>query len=240
MINTRNNDEKVWAIVPAAGTGTRMGSHLPKQYLPLLGKTVIEHTLQRLLKVEGVEGVVVALNARDQQFSRLPVANDKKIHTTIGGRERSDSVLSALESLQKKAKLSDWILVHDAARCCIHSAVIQTLLTTLASDDVGGILGVPASDTLKQVGEDQEILLTLNRSVIWQAQTPQLFRYGVLREALQSALQKKQTVTDEASAIELAGYKPKIVMGHHDNIKITHPEDLIIAETILRKQEAQK
>lgn len=236
MKTTLVNNERVWGVMPAAGTSVRMGGHLPKQYLPLLGKSVIEHSLERLLNIATLEGVVVALHAHDQQFSQLPIANHPKIHTSVGGAERSDSVLSALTSLQKKAKLSDWVLVHDAARCCVDISVINTLLNTLAGHAVGGILGVPASDTLKQIDDKQQILLTLNRRVIWQAQTPQLFRYGLLREALQSALQKGQVVTDEASAVELAGYKPQMVMGHYDNIKITHPEDIVVAETILNQQ----
>ena len=237
MVSSVSKNNKVWAIVPAAGTGSRMGGHLPKQYLPLQGKVVIEHTLERLLALDTIEGIVVALNSRDEQFSSLAIVNHPKVQTVIGGHQRSDSVLAALISLQKKAKLSDWVLVHDAARCCIRIDVVSHLLQSLADDNVGGIVAVPASDTLKQVSDDHNILLTLDRSVIWQAQTPQLFRYGLMREALQVALQKGQAITDEASAIELAGYKAKVIMGHHDNIKITHPEDLVLAEAILRQQE---
>jgi 2-C-methyl-D-erythritol 4-phosphate cytidylyltransferase len=230
--------EKIWSIIPAAGIGRRMGGDLPKQYLPLSGKTVIEHSLDKLLQVKNIEGIVVAIHQRDQQFQRLPLAANKKILTTLGGNERSDSVLSALNSLQKKAKLNDWVLVHDAARCCVRIADIEKLITALAGGEVGGILGVPASDTLKQVSIDKAIQLTLDRTTIWQAQTPQLFRYGLLRDALQMAHKKGQVITDEASAIELAGYKPQVVMGHYDNIKITHPEDLDIAAMILKRQEA--
>jgi 2-C-methyl-D-erythritol 4-phosphate cytidylyltransferase len=228
--------EKIWSIIPAAGLGRRMGSEQPKQYLPLSGKTVIEHTLEKLLQVEKIAGVVVAIHQRDQQFNRLPLAKNKKIFTAHGGNERSDSVLSALNSLQKKAKLNDWILVHDAARCCVRIEDIENLISVLAEDQVGGILGVSSSDTLKQVSSSNTIQLTLDRTTIWQAQTPQLFRYGLLRDALQSAIQKGQVITDEASAVELAGYKPQIVEGHTDNIKVTHPEDLEIAAMILKRQ----
>ncbi len=228
--------ENIWAIVPAAGIGQRMGSTLPKQYLSVNSQTVIEHTLNRLLEVDVISEIVVALNQLDQQFVSFPLSRHSKITTVIGGQERSDSVLAALNSLQKKAKLSDWILVHDAARCCIRPSAIYTLLETLAEDKVGGILGVPSSDTLKHVDSDNNIQKTVDRNVIWQAQTPQLFRYGLLRDALQHALKQGEAITDEASAIEFAGYQPKMVIGHHDNIKITHPEDLAIAEVVFKQQ----
>ena len=239
MNTPKNTKNPVWVVVPAAGLGRRMGAGLPKQYLPLLGKTVIEHTLEKLVALDAIAGVMVALNARDQQFASLPIAHHPKIATTQGGEERSDSVLAALMSLQKKIKLSDWVLVHDAVRCCIRPGAIQALLAALAEDAVGGILAVPASDTLKKVGDDQAIVTTLNRSRIWQAQTPQAFRYDLLRESLQSALQQGCGVTDEASAIEMAGYSASVVMGHYDNIKITHPEDLVIAAAILQQQKQQ-
>ena len=238
MMQTTQNS--IWAIVPAAGTGRRMGGEVPKQYLPLQGKTVIEHTLERLLQLESITGIIVALNQLDNRFSQLPISQHAKIHTVIGGKERSDSVLSALNSLQKKAKLSDWILVHDAARCCILPEKVQTLLQTLASDEVGGILGVPASDTLKQVNSEQKILTTLDRQTVWQAQTPQMFRFSLLRDALQQAQHYERAITDEASAVELAGFESSMVMGHHDNIKITHPEDLAIAAAIMQRQVQQQ
>ncbi len=235
-MNNSSIAENIWAIVPAAGIGQRMGSTLPKQYLPINNQTVIEHTLNRLLEVDVITEIIVALNQLDQQFSSFPLSENPKIITVTGGQERSDSVLSALNSLQKKAKLSDWVLVHDAARCCIRPAAIDAMLEMLAEDRVGGILGVPSSNTLKHVGPDNKITKTIDRQMIWQAQTPQLFRYGLLRDALQNALSQGEAITDEASAVEFAGYQPRVVMGHHDNIKITHPEDLAIAEVVLKQQ----
>ena len=237
-------NDKVWVVVPAAGSGRRMGTDLPKQYLPLLGKTIIEHTLDKLVMLDAVEGIMVALSPDDPYFATLPIAAHPKIFTTEGGDERSASVLSALVSLEEKAslpqknQLSDWVLVHDAARCCIRLSAIQSLLTALANNEIGGILGVPVSDTLKKVGRTQTIVDTVDRTSIWQAQTPQMFRYDILIESLRVALRKGLVITDEASAVEMAGYSPAIVMGHYDNIKITHPEDLDLAAAILREQDS--
>lgn len=233
---TQQLDQRVWGVVPAAGIGSRMNSDLPKQYLSLLDKAVIEYTLERLLGVAAIETITVALHPNDEYFAHLSIAKHSRIYTVTGGAERSNSVLSALISLQDKAHSSDWVLVHDAARCCLRASVIESMLDKLVDHQVGGILGVPASDTLKQVDHHQQVVLTVDRSTIWQAQTPQLFRYGLLREALQTALEKQQAITDEASAIELAGFQPKIVMGHPDNIKVTHPTDLMLAEVILKQQ----
>lgn len=225
--------------MPAAGIGKRMGGSVPKQYLPLIGRTVIEHTLDRLLAVSGIAGVVVALHARDQWFRSLPVSADTKIHPITGGSKRSDSVMLALNFLENKARSYDWILVHDAARCCIKTEKIDRLLHQLGEESVGGILGVPASDTLKRVNPEQKIVTTLDRQAIWQAQTPQVFRYGLLREAMRHAHYHQRSVTDEASAVELAGYGPCMIRGDYDNIKITHPGDLAIAAAILEQQNLQ-
>ncbi|MEO0443911.1 MAG: 2-C-methyl-D-erythritol 4-phosphate cytidylyltransferase [Pseudomonadota bacterium] len=229
-------NNSLWAVVPAAGIGRRMASSIPKQYLPLMGKTVIEHTLDRLLQVEALQGVMVAISSFDQQFSQLPIASHPKIYTTVGGAERSDSVLAALYSLQEKLRLSHWVLVHDAVRCCIKPSRVEHLLKATSGHIAGGILAVPARDTLKQVNRHQHIETTIDRRGVWQAQTPQVFRYGLLRDALQRGHEKQQVITDEASAIERIGMQPLIVEGHPDNIKITHPEDLGIAATILQQQ----
>lgn len=229
----------IWAIVPAAGSGQRMGAPIPKQYLPIGEATVLEHTVSKLLKVDALAGVLVVLASEDLRFSTLAIAKHPKVITTIGGTERSESVLAALNSLQKKIKLSDWVLVHDAARPCVTEASINTLIQTLKDHEVGGILGVPVSDTLKQVNNTFMIEQTVERQDLWQAQTPQMFRYGILRESLHLALSLDSPVTDEASALEMSGYKPSIVLGQRDNIKITHSEDLAVAEFILEKQASQ-
>jgi len=224
-----------WFIVPAAGIGQRMGSACPKQYLPLAGATILEQTLSTLLSVSQAEGIVLALHPDDQYWSTLELASHPKIHPVIGGAERSDSVLASLNYLQPLVDSSSWVLVHDAARPCITRKVVERQITTLADDDVGGILGVPASDTLKRVTAEQQVSETLDRSHIWQAQTPQMFRFELLHQALLHC-QGDMTVTDEASAVEKQGYCVKMVQGFRDNIKVTHPDDLWLAEAILKKQ----
>ena len=227
----------MWAVVPAAGTGQRMGAKVPKQYLPIADKTVLEHTVLKLLSVEAIEGVLVVLAPNDSRFNTLSIATHPKVSTTLGGAERSQSVLAALTMLQKKLKLSDWVLVHDAARPCIEVGSIEHLISETTGHDVGGILGVPVSDTLKQVNPKQIIQTTIDRQQLWQAQTPQMARYGVLRESLQLALSLGNEVTDEASALEMSGYQPMIVKGQRNNLKITHSEDITLAEFILDKQQ---
>lgn len=226
---------RFWGIVPAAGVGKRMGAELPKQYLPVLGKPVLEHTLTRLLAVSRIDGLVVALGREDPYWPTLSVANDPRIRIADGGAERADSVLAALNALSRFADLDDWVLVHDAARLCVTVADIDRLIDTLQHDAVGGILALPSSDTLKSV-DGCQIVETVRRERIWRALTPQMFRLGPLGDALSNASARGLTVTDEASAIELAGQIPKVVEGRPDNIKITRPEDLALAEFYLERQ----
>lgn len=224
-----------WIIVPAAGVGARMGAGYPKQYLPLVGKTVIEHTLDRLLTLPNVAGVYLVLSENDSYWNQLPLAHNPSIHRVAGGDERCDSVLNALEQLQDKALPTDWVLVHDAARPCVHLQSILYLIEQLKDHPVGGILGIPVSDTLKQV-DDFVIGSTVDRRSLWQAQTPQMFRVGLLRDCLQRGLAEGKLITDESSALEAYGYQPLIVQGRSDNIKVTRPEDLAIAAMILQQQ----
>ncbi len=224
---------KRWVIVPAAGIGSRMGTESPKQYLRLAGKTLLEHTLERLLEIPRLEAVLVPLHPEDHFWHSLPIAGHEKIIPVPGGRERSDSVLNAMRAIA--ADDQDWVLVHDAARPCVRVACIARLIEQLQNHPVGGILGVPVADTLKRV-ESQTIETTVDRGPLWQAQTPQMMRYGLLRQALEQALADGRAITDEASALEHIGYRPKMVAGRRDNIKVTHPEDLAMAEMILRQQ----
>ena len=227
--------DNLWVIVPAAGRGARIGAPLPKQYLPLLNQTVIEITLARLLTLNNVKKIIVSLHPEDHHWQTLLCAQHPKIQAIIGGKERSDSVLAALKHLQQQAKDTDWALVHDAARACIMTEIIESMLTALKDDDVGGILAIPSDDTLKQV-TDRRVHSTLNRQIIWRAQTPQVFRYGLLYRCLRQAVADNRPITDDASAVEIAGYQPKILPGCKDNIKITRPEDLRFAEFILQQQ----
>lgn len=224
-----------WAVVPAAGVGKRMGGSIPKQYLEIHGKTVLEHTLERLLSVSRISAVAVALGQEDGYWSDLPISRNSRILRADGGKERADSVLSALLKLDSIAQESDWVLVHDAARLCLTPEDVLKLITTLENDPVGGILALPVSDTLKTV-QDGLITATPDRSSTWRALTPQMFRYGHLRKALEDAAEKGYAVTDESSAIELQGMRPKIVEGRPDNIKITRPEDLPLAAFYLENQ----
>ena len=226
--------QKIWAVVPAAGVGKRMNADRPKQYLELAGKTVIEHTLSRLLQAEVFAAVAVAISEEDPYWSELSIASHEKIITAAGGKERADSVLSGLHAIRTQATDDDWVLVHDAARPCITHADIHHLIESLINDEVGGILALPCADTLKNV-QGKNILGTVDRSVIWRALTPQMFRYGTLKNALEHAV-GNPVITDEASALELQGLQPKIVEGRPDNIKITRPEDLALAQFFMAQQ----
>lgn len=216
-----------WVVIPAAGVGSRMQADRPKQYLPLGGRCLIEHTLDCFLGQPGLQGLVVCLSAEDDWWPDLPCASDPRINRTDGGRERADSVLNGLHKLVNLgATESDWVLVHDAARPNLAESDLHKLLHTLKNDPVGGLLAVQVRDTLKQAGPDGRVSSTPDRSLFWQAYTPQMFRLGALRSALSDALAAGATITDEASAMEWAGQAPRLVEGRSDNIKVTRPEDL--------------
>ena len=227
---------RCWAVVPAAGSGTRMGAAVPKQYLSLHGKTVLEHTLTRLGLHPRISGVVVALAAGDTYWPTLRLEFLAHLLTVTGGGERCHSVLNALERLAPLAAENDWVLVHDAARPCLRAGDIDRLLDALTDSD-GGLLGIPLTDTIKRTDDSGCIAETVPREALWRALTPQMFRYGALRAALRDAIAKRVVVTDEAAAMELAGYRPRMIEGHGDNIKITRPDDLTLAELFLHKQE---
>ena len=229
-----NHSKKCWAVVPAAGVGKRMQADRPKQYLPLTGKTVIEHTLLRLLQSEAFQAVAVAISVEDPYWPELDISKHPNVITAPGGKERADSVLSALKALQGKADENDWVLVHDAARPCLTTEDIHHQIDTLQNDAVGGILALSSHDTLKHVDGDS-ITATVDRKHIWRALTPQMFKYGMLRDALQQT-EGNPAITDEASALELLGMQPKIVEGRPDNIKITRPEDLALAQFYMEQQ----
>ena len=229
-----SDSARYWAVVPAAGVGSRMASDVPKQYLPLAGRTVIEWSLQALLNCASIQRVVVAVAPTDARFASLACASNTRIRTTIGGDHRAASVLSGLQTLVAEAHDDDWVLVHDAARPCLAHDDLLRLLDELSNDEVGGILAVPVADTLKAADGEQRVSKTVPRDNLWRALTPQMFRYGVLRRALQTAAEKGLAVTDESSAVEALGFKPRLIAGRADNIKITVPEDLQIAERILQ------
>ncbi|HBA33421.1 MAG TPA: 2-C-methyl-D-erythritol 4-phosphate cytidylyltransferase [Gammaproteobacteria bacterium] len=227
------------AIVPAAGIGSRMRADQPKQYLPLFDRTVLEQTLDRLLALPFIECIVVVISESDRNWETLAVRSNSRIVTVKGGAERSHSVLKALDYLAPLSEKEDWVLVHDAARPCVRTADVLQLKTILAEDPIGGILAAPVRDTMKRATEGR-IQTTVERAHLWHALTPQMFRFNLLYQALKAAISKQLPVTDESSALELAGYHPRIIEGQQDNIKITHPGDLQLAELYLQQQTQQE
>lgn len=229
---------RFWAVIPAAGTGMRMDSAIPKQYLALAGRTVIEHVLSCFLSYPRVVGITVAVASNDSYWRQyLPRSQVKPVRVIEGGKERANSVLNALVSLRDELSEDDWVLVHDAVRPCLHPGDIDRLVRTLAQDPVGGILATPLADTVKRVDEDNMISETPVRQGLWRAFTPQMFRYGLLMTALEAALKLGHLPTDEAAAME-AQHKGqvRVVEGRGDNLKITRPEDIAIAEAILSQR----
>lgn len=226
-----------WTIIPAAGIGLRMRASVPKQYLELNGKTILEHSIQKFIDHSRIEKIVVVLHADDAHWSSIKFINPTKLMTTVGGKSRAESVLQGLELLKELAQDHDWVLVHDAVRPCVSLRDIDRLIYHLKDHKVGGLLGVPVADTLKRIDETYNVCNTLNREKIWCAQTPQMFRFSVLYDALRSMLGSNSQITDESSAVEAMGNKPLMVQGDPRNIKITFPEDLLLAEKFLEKWE---
>ncbi len=227
----------VWAIVPAAGLGSRIGGDTPKQYLKLDGVAVLQRTIAQLSRVKNIDTCVVALNAQDDYFAKLIMPKDMPIFTVTGGANRTDSVFNALDFLKNHQDLKDddWILVHDAARPLVKPSEIENLLKTIEDSKIGGILATPATDTIKIAEGDNLIRKTINRDKVWLALTPQVFRFKVLNEALSKAKKGGFEVTDEAQAVEMLHYKPMLIRGSATNIKITYPEDLAYASFLLQQ-----
>lgn len=236
--------DKFWAIVPAAGVGRRMqtkgSSGVPKQYLPLLDRTVIEHSLERLLALPQIGKVLVALDPEDGHWQHLSVSRDPRVERVAGGQDRHNSVFNALNVLADRAAKSDWVLVHDAVRPCVTPGCITRMIRQLSNHPVGGLLGFPLADTLKKVDDAGLVERTVDRNGMWAAATPQMFRYGTLMEALTALLATGRLPTDEAMAIEHLGLQPRMVAGRRDNIKITLLGDLELAAIILRAQQAEQ
>lgn len=227
--------EQFIAVVPAAGVGARMGANIPKQYLQLHNKTVIEHTLMALLSHPRISQVVVALGPEDGWFADLDIANNPAIIRVDGGKERADSVLAGLQ----RCHAYHWVLVHDAARPCLTHLDIDNLIIGALDSDHGAILGSQVRDTMKRSDAQGNIIATVDRELLWHALTPQMFPVKLLTDALTTGLADNANITDEASAIELLGLTPKMVVGRADNIKITRPEDMPLA-TLFLQQLTQK
>ena len=232
-------EPNLWVVIPAAGVGKRMQVNHPKQYLKIQNKTVLEHTISRFSDFKKVKAVVVAISPGDEYWVGLSDQIDTKVFVAPGGKERCHSVLNGLELLKDKASLHDWVMVHDAARPCLHVDDIQKLIDELWQHGTGGLLGLPVADTLKFCGGNNRVKRTVSREGLWRALTPQMFRYGKLLTSLRSAISNPEKITDEASAIEAAGYEPVMVEGRWDNIKITHPQDLGQAVQIFEQQQKE-
>ncbi|WP_462382180.1 2-C-methyl-D-erythritol 4-phosphate cytidylyltransferase [Pseudomonas sp. Marseille-QA0892] len=216
-----------WAVIPAAGIGSRMRADRPKQYLQVSGLTILEHTINCFSDHPTLEGIVVSVAEEDPYWQGLACATRPDVIRASGGAERAVSVLNALLLLAERgAHEDDWVLVHDAARPNLQREDLDRLLAAVGNDAVGGILAAPVRDTLKRAGVDGRVEATLDRSLVWQAFTPQMFRLGLLQTSIAEALAAGVNVTDEASALEWAGYAPRLVEGRGDNLKITRPDDL--------------
>jgi 2-C-methyl-D-erythritol 4-phosphate cytidylyltransferase len=223
-----------WLVMPAAGSGRRMGADFPKQYLPLAGRTVIEQALSPFLADARCQGILVALDPSDARFDGLPCAADARVRRVDGGARRCDSVRAAVASIQDDAQA--WVLVHDAARPCLSGADIDRLLAAVAQDPVGGLLAVPMADTIKRADDKDRVLKTPPRDGLWRALTPQMFRLGVLRAALAAAGDAGREPTDESQAVEWLGLAPLLVPGNPGNLKVTTAMDLDLAAAWLARE----
>jgi len=222
------------ALIPAAGAGSRVGQTLPKQYLPILNRPLLHHSIAHLCAHALVERVYVVLAATDRWFNEYDWEpfGAKLVPLYAGGESRAETVRNGLQRIEREVAGDDWILVHDAARPCVTSALLDRLIGEIGADQTGGLLAVPVADTLKRANSSARVVATEPRARLWQAQTPQMFRYGMLTRALQSA--DLADITDEASAIERLGLQPRLIASDISNLKVTYPEDLALAEMILK------
>ena len=225
----------LWAIIPAAGSGSRFSKSELKQYQVIQNKTVLEHTVSRLNQLP-LTGYVLAVGQQDIFAKTLNFDHSDKAHFCLGGAERVNSVLNALSYLSTIASEDDWVLVHDAARPCVTQDCLNHLVHTAVETGKSAILAIPVRDTLKRVEVGVTIDQTVNRSKLWQAQTPQIAQLGVLKKAIEQAVLSQANITDEASALEYVSESVQVVQGRSDNIKITYPDDLELAKLILASQ----
>ncbi len=224
-------------IIPAAGVGNRMANVLPKQYIPLGGKPMISHCIQVFFNHPRIAGIHVALNPEDDFWRSLTLEPESRLHLHYtGGATRAETVLNTLMAIEPALQADDWILVHDAARPGLTHALLSHLISTIEHDEVGGLLALPVADTLKQSLENQQVAQTIPRTNLWQAQTPQMFRFLTLKNALS---QFGATVTDEAEAIEALGLKPTLVQGELRNLKVTYPQDLALLEALFNAEKTK-
>ncbi|MES2606601.1 MAG: 2-C-methyl-D-erythritol 4-phosphate cytidylyltransferase [Pseudomonadota bacterium] len=240
MNTTSSAAPRYFLVLPAAGSGQRMASERPKQYLEINGRTLLQHTLERLGSMACFERIVLVLSPQDAWWpvieQQLPSSIRQKLTVATGGSQRADSVANGLQALQGVAQRQDWILVHDVVRPCIHHSDVELLITAVKDEVAGGLLATPVRDTLKRSSDLQVVEQTVDRRNLWCAATPQMFRYRLLLESLQKVTAAGRTVTDEAEAVEACGHPVKLVQGRTDNLKVTYPQDLQLAALILRAQ----
>lgn len=218
-------------IIPAAGVGNRMANVLPKQYLQLAGKPMISHVIQVFFNNPRIADIHLALSPEDEFWRSLTLNPESKLHLHYtGGASRSETVLNTLQAID--ADDEDWVLVHDAARPGLSAELLNRILDALERDDVGGLLAMPVADTLKKSDKTNHVKKTVSRQNLWQAQTPQMFRYATLKKALSNF---DGTPTDEAEAIEALGLQPKLVLGELSNLKVTYPQDLQMLEALFEQ-----
>ncbi len=227
---------KCVGLIPAAGSGSRMGAACPKQYLPLLGRPVLFHSVAAMARLPWIERVYVVLSPADQDFVQTDWRGlaDKIVPLYVGGESRAETVRNGLAAIGHDLTEMDWVLVHDAARPCLSSNDLNRLLSTLQDDPVGGLLAIPVADTIKRASTDGTVAVTVARDMLWQAQTPQMFRYGVLSRALDGGADAG--ITDEASAVEKLGMAPRLVAAQDNNFKVTYAQDLLLAEQVLKSR----
>lgn len=231
------SNKRIWAVVPASGIGQRMQSDKPKQYLSFCDKTILEHTLDRLLASDHIHGAVLILNKEDQYWGELNYISRKPLVTTEGGAERQDSVINGLQKIQQLDKDGPLAMVHDAVRPLVSPQDISSLTNAFNQGNQGAILASPLTDTIKRDNNEGSIAETIDRKGLWRALTPQLFDSNLLLKALQQARANQQRMTDDSAAIEAMGYQPLLVEGSSENIKITRPDDLKLAELIWLNQQ---
>ncbi len=238
---SNTNKRRVVAVVPAAGSGTRMGDPLPKQYVDINGLPMIVHTLSAMAKVSRLEQIVVVIAPDDAHWDAIArrhhaALGARVVAHRVGGTTRAQSVLNGLRCVEATFALDDWAMVHDAARPCIRTELIEQFLDELEDESIGGLLALPVADTLKRSSGDQRVESTVERSHLWRAQTPQMFRIHLLT----SALGAMPDATDEAQAIECLGYQPKLVIGESANLKVTYATDMKLAQMLLMETETAK
>ena len=232
-----SSDMPYWAVIPATGSGTRMRADRPKQYLSLSGKTILEHTLDNLLAYPLISGAVVILHQQDEYWSRLGYQHQKPLLIARGGEQRHHSVYNGLQLLHEYLHGDSYVLIHDAVRPFVRHQDLDKLIQILGETEDGALLAAPVTDTLKMANGQHQVDRTIPREALWRAFTPQAFRLQLIKQALEQVIENNQQVTDDASAMELAGFHPHLVESDNMNIKITHPDDLEVARWLLARQD---